>query len=149
MKNRVVKDQTATKKIYLSRSSIDKPVLNRVMVNEQELEDFLSTKGFEIVHPHLFENEQEKISYISKASTAIGIAGSGTHNSILMPEHSKIVQIVNPYIVNSYNLQKILALVCGHTIVNVFNNNMDSENPSKMEMRIDDFEQCLLKEGIL
>lgn len=78
------------RKIFLSR----KNARYRQLLNTMEIEDYLSTQGFEIVFPeHLSFYAQ--VQLFSQANLIIGQSGAGMANIIFAPKNCKILMLYN------------------------------------------------------
>jgi hypothetical protein len=102
-------DVVPTKKVYLSRKRIpsrietftDKNNLevvsndNRVE-NEELLEDYLKTLGYEIVCPEDFDSFQEQLNYMYSVKSLISLSGSGLTNCLFMQPNQTVVELVTP-----------------------------------------------------
>lgn len=78
-------------KIYVSRKKVKAKVMpERVLVNEDEIEEYLSSKGFKVVHNEDMSWEQ-KIRTYSQAKVIVGPFGSGLLNAMFAPLGSTVV----------------------------------------------------------
>ena len=106
----------APSKIYLSRAAVKRPIQGRVLVNEQEVEQYFKQQGFKIVIPEQL-TQHEMQSVLSNARVIVGNPGSGLQNSFFIPKPistlgltcKPIIQI-NP----GLNHQIHTDIVCGH-----------------------------------
>lgn len=71
-----------------------KSLLNRPVINEQEVEEVFRSFGFEVLHPGEMSFE-EQVSIYSQAEVLAGFSGSAMHNTIFMPENSRAVHLEN------------------------------------------------------
>ena len=81
---------TVSDKIYLSRSKND----NRALENEVELEFFLESCGYTIIHPQDYSLEQQ-IFIVNRAKLVVGQFGSQMHLSMFMNSSSRKLVICN------------------------------------------------------
>lgn len=81
------------RKLYVSRSlsALYRPRY-RVMRNEDEVEQHMIGKGFEVVYPEILSLQQQ-IATFAQASHIIGPSGSGMINTIFAPAGCRIVDI--------------------------------------------------------
>lgn len=81
-------DIICPEKVYISRSKVK----GRELLNENELENLFSEKGFTIIHPQeLTIYEQVKI--FSNAKLIAGVGGSAMHNTVYSAHDSKVLII--------------------------------------------------------
>lgn len=107
------------KKVYLTRRLVDKrgpygdglDVSNKDftdfrmddrMLNEEVLEEFFASKGFEIIAPEMFESVEDQVSFFGNVKTLVSVTSSGISNSIFMPEGSNVLELVTSFIVESH-----------------------------------------------
>jgi hypothetical protein len=79
------------KKVYISRKN------NSRVANNLELENYLQTKGFEIIFPENFINFQEQLNYFYDVKTLISVTGSGLTNGLFMQSNTNIVELITPF----------------------------------------------------
>jgi capsular polysaccharide biosynthesis protein len=80
------------RRAYISRN---RPGVSRHIANEAELKQLIAKYGFE----EYFNEDHsvaEQISYFSECAAIIGSHGSGTVNSMFMPEGALIVDLYSP-----------------------------------------------------
>ena len=68
---------------------------NRIL-NEELLEDFLITKGYQIVVPDDFVTFEDQINYMYQVKTLISVSGSGLTNMFFMQPKNTVIEIVTP-----------------------------------------------------
>lgn len=98
------KQPSKASKIYLSRSKVKHGL--RLSVNEQSVEELMSSCGLEVVHPQ--ELPLEAVAHIiSKASLIVGHAGSAMHNLLLSlsSQEQKVLYLCHE--LPAYNFQLI------------------------------------------
>lgn len=97
------------KKVYLSRKRIPsrieifKDSKNNEVVsddnrvdNEEQLENYFSNLGYEIVCPEDFSSFQEQLEYMYSVKTLVSLTGSGISNSMFMQPNQTVVELVTP-----------------------------------------------------
>ena len=82
--------------IYLSRRNVSNPFGNRILVNEEEIENLFLAKGFEIIHPHLLNSETSKQILLSNARIVAGCIGTGLHNCVFSSSVEHIITLSSP-----------------------------------------------------
>lgn len=115
-----IEEVTPYRKVYLSRSHIDRkdysPTPAKVegfkddvrMENEQILEEFFKSNGYEIIIPeHKFANLQEQIKYMSTVKVLVSVTSSGLLNSLFMKDEQFIVEIVAELVTEDARQQKL------------------------------------------
>ena len=97
------------RKVYLSRRVANKkknnayssswPIVqipehffNRVD-NEEKLENFFSSNGFEIVYPENFKTFEEQINFFNEVKTLISLSGAGLSNALFMQDNCNIIEL--------------------------------------------------------
>ncbi|MBR0560518.1 glycosyltransferase family 61 protein [Neokomagataea anthophila] len=90
IKQRVIgeKESTKSKKLLVSRKLW--PNHSRSLLNQSEIEERFSEKGFDIIFPETL-SIKEQISTFHEARIIIGEYGSGMHNSIFSPPLTEVV----------------------------------------------------------
>ena len=103
------KDVKPFRKAYIARKYIHERVFpmmkpglpfsddNRIL-NEKELEEYLSSCGFEIVYPEDFETFIDQINYFNEVHTVISLTSSGITNSIFMKPGGTLIELVTPLV---------------------------------------------------
>lgn len=91
------------RKVYLSRKYSREPRIK----DEDFLEKFLKTKGFDIVYPEQFKNFKDQMNYFSHVHTLMSTTSSGLINSIFMPPGGRVVEFISPLISNQIGLSQI------------------------------------------
>lgn len=99
------RDVVPNKKVYISRKKVntglpaydvpDKNYLIRVD-NEEAIENFFKTNGFEVVYPEDFKSLKEQINYFYDVKTAVLISGGGAINLIFMQNGGNCIELVTP-----------------------------------------------------
>lgn len=97
------------RKIYISRGYIQprnypnqKPGLmfnsdNRI-IDEERLEEYLSSCGFEIVRPEDFDDFTKQINYFYEAKTIMSLTSSGMTNAIFMQPGGTMIELITPLV---------------------------------------------------
>jgi capsular polysaccharide biosynthesis protein len=102
------------RKVYLSRKSmgnrdyedtfVDGPSFkndNRID-NEEILENFFTSIGFEVVSPDIkFETFEDQVKFFYETETLVHLTGGGGTNAIFMQPRSNIVELVTTMVVNN------------------------------------------------
>lgn len=122
------------KKLYISRASVKDPVGNRSLLNEDELEIFLKSKGYEIVHPHELESEKEKILLFASAEVIIGLSGSGLHNAVFMDNNATVIQILNSQFYQGFQMQNTISMINGMPLHSIIVNEPDISAEWEIDM---------------
>ena len=102
-------DASPTKKTYLSRKRIpsrveiftDKNNLEVVsndnrLDNEEVLEQYFESLGYEIVCPDDFGSFQEQLNYMYSVKKLVSVSGSGLTNSLFMQPNQTVIELVTP-----------------------------------------------------
>ena len=141
------KDDKKGKKIYFSRATLKYTHGGRKLINEEALEKFLIQNGFEIVHPHDLESENEKIALLNETDVLLGLSGSGLHNAAFMKSGTSVVQIVNNKIPLATVMQHRICLVKNIKLYSIVVNypGIDEE----WEVSIEKVKEVLTKIGII
>jgi hypothetical protein len=91
IKNKNVKPY---RKVYLSRGKAALN-LNRYL-NEDKLEEYFKSIGFEVVYNEDFENLEDQINFFYEIKVLAGISGTGLINSLFMQNKSTVIEISTP-----------------------------------------------------
>lgn len=103
------KDIKPFRKVYISRKYIaprDFPMMkkglmfsddNRIL-NQKELEDYVTSCGFEIVYPEDFDNFIDQINYFYEAHTILSVTSSGITNCIFMQPGNTLIELITPLV---------------------------------------------------
>lgn len=122
MKDRL--DQVRTKFQYRFSNRLD---------DEQRLEDYLKSLGFEILVPEDFDSYKAQLNYISEARIFASITSSGIYGAYVLNPNAAIVEFITPFgnfdgdgeiIPSSATLEdsyRILAMIQGNRYVPVSN----------------------------
>jgi capsular polysaccharide biosynthesis protein len=73
-----------------------KSLMNRPVVNEQEVEDLFRSHGFTVIHPGALSYE-EQVSIYSQADILAGFSGSAMHNTVFMKEGARAIHLESVY----------------------------------------------------
>lgn len=97
-KNYIVNlDKSPHKKTYLSRSRTQKKeFLDERLDDEQLLENYFKSLGYEIICPEDFSSFKEQLNYMYSVKTLVSLSGSGLSNSIFMQPSQNVVELVTP-----------------------------------------------------
>ena len=86
-------NKTFFKKIYIDRSDSTSNVKHlRSIQNEEEVKNFLSSVGFEIIRLSEY-SFQDQVSIFNKADTIIGLHGAGFANTVFSRPNTKIIEL--------------------------------------------------------
>lgn len=110
----ITEDVKPFRKVYLSRKSmgnrdyedtfVDGPSFkndNRID-NEEILENFFTSIGFEVVSPDIkFETFEDQVKFFYETETLVHLTGGGGTNAIFMQPRSNIVELVTTMVVNN------------------------------------------------
>jgi hypothetical protein len=83
---------TATKKIYLSRRKVTYSFLDRID-DEEGLEEYVKTLGFEVVYPEDFDSYHEQLDKISEAKVLMSLTSSGLSASLVLAPETWVVEL--------------------------------------------------------
>ena len=83
------------RKFYLSRRKLAKNTRNRVIVNEAELEQCFTDRGFQIIYPEEI-SFRDQLSLYSHACALAGPSGSALHNILFCPRGTEIIELGDP-----------------------------------------------------
>ena len=139
--------------IYVSRKNVErrdypkqKPGLmfngdNRIL-DEDALEDYLVSLGFEVVYPEDFDDFVDQINYFYEAKTIISATSSGMTNAIFMQPGGTMIELMTPLVLalgNPYgeddidaqdilhHLYQIIAYNKRHTYIGIPNHGRESK----------------------
>lgn len=86
-------DKTLEKpiRLYVSRAGF-----SRSMRNEDLLESWLVSKGFQILRAENLIDLKHQARLFSKAEIVIGPSGSGLTNSVFLPEGAEVIELTSP-----------------------------------------------------
>lgn len=87
--------QDQPKKIYLSRRKFSPPGGERVVANENLIENLFEDYGFTIVFPEQLDFAQ-KLSMFSSAECIAALAGTSLHNSVFMRPGGSTIELGDP-----------------------------------------------------
>ena len=138
----------SSKRVYLSRRAVKAPIQGRILLNEDEVESYFRSIGFEIIVPEdLSQIEMQKA--LSTTNFIAGSPGSGLQNSFFIPNPAKTLGItclpimkINPGINHQVNTD----LICGHKTYgyNTSTNNIFQKNNSiEWKVSINNLDKCL------
>lgn len=99
-------DQVPSKKVYLSRSQLNKR--KRKVLNEVAIEKAFEQAGFDIVHVQTM-TWPEQVDLYSQCSVLAGLEGSGLHNSVFMPPGGTVINLCS---MRAPNRIKPTQLIC-------------------------------------
>ena len=104
---------SANKKVYISRklASTAKDLINDSsrfsddirVYDEEVLEKYLYSLGYEILSPENFTTFEEQLEYFSNTSMLISSTNAGLSNMIFMPSGSTVVELKTPLVRKVYN----------------------------------------------
>jgi hypothetical protein len=87
----------ASKKVFISRGTWQKPHQHRVCHNNAEIEAQVAAFGdWTIYHPQN-DTLSQQAAVFSEAEVIMGEEGSGMHNSLLMPKGAEVVTLRSPH----------------------------------------------------
>jgi capsular polysaccharide biosynthesis protein len=111
------KDIKPFRKVYLSRSKVtrhdsislfhDQDPNNFLfndderVDNEQEVEKFLISNGYEIVYPESINNFVDQINLIYETKELVSLTGSGLVNMMFMQPKQRVVELTTPIVTNA------------------------------------------------
>ncbi|MBB1304066.1 DUF563 domain-containing protein [Pseudoalteromonas sp. SR43-5] len=138
----------SSKRVYLSRRAVKAPIQGRILLNEDEVESYFRSIGFEIIVPEdLSQIDMQKA--LSTTNFIAGSPGSGLQNSFFIPNPAKTLGItclpimkINPGINHQVNTD----LICGHKTYgyNTSTNNIFQKNNSiEWKVSINNLDKCL------
>lgn len=105
------------KKVYISRSLSDKDPLaisweeknnghiwtndyiyknDKRVDDEEKLEEYFKSLGFEIVHAQNFSNITDQINYFNYAKIIVGLTGNGLTNQFFMKNNQMVIELSTP-----------------------------------------------------
>jgi capsular polysaccharide biosynthesis protein len=88
-----VTPETPNKKIYVSRK---KYLAQDIRIdNEEALENYFMTKGFQIVYPEEIATFRQQFELFNSCSTLAGLTGSGITSLLFMQENQEVIEIVS------------------------------------------------------
>jgi capsular polysaccharide biosynthesis protein len=79
------------RKVYLDRKN------NTRLLNNFQLQKYLSNNNFEIIFAEDFSDFKEQINYFYTVKTLISVTGSGLTNAMFMQENSNIIELSTPF----------------------------------------------------
>lgn len=110
--------ENPNKKAYISRKNyhdryygniIGIPYTEDVrMYDDEILEDYLSSKGFDIITPeHDFKTYEEQMGYFAQVKTLMAVSCSGISNSFYMKPNGNIFELLTSFIVRDFGNMEI------------------------------------------
>lgn len=96
-----------SKKFFVVRKSA-----LRALVNTEEIQAFLASKGFETVFPEKM-SFVEQVTVFSQAEIIVGQSGAGMANIIFAPQGAKVIMFMNDHPKANYYIFKQLGDLCG------------------------------------
>lgn len=117
-------------KLYLSRGGLTKMTAGRALVNESDVEDTFARAGFEILRPHEFSRECDKIATIAQARVVAGASGSGLHNTGYMAQSAKVLQLISIFRSQGMPFQHLIDHISGNSLYNHYTNFKGEEEGS-------------------
>lgn len=132
-----VKTPTAKRRLFLSRRSITKESSGtyRALLNEDELVEAFSKRGYEIVEPELL-SFPDQIRLFAEAELVVGLGGAALFNVIFSPAGTRVVTIESsPDFVHAH---ACLFSALDHPFGVIFGNqDLDDETPVQKRWTID------------
>lgn len=105
--------------------------------NEELLESYFSSLGFEIISPETFKTFEDQLLFFSQTKTLIGVTGAGLWNALFMHDESKMIELTTPLLTQGIefvqNYYKCLAFVKNHTYLSITNMRNSSDIISNIE----------------
>lgn len=105
---KVVDNNAPTRKAYLSRNGRGLEFSNLSnglsfnhdirILDENVLEDYLSSRGYDVVVPEEIGTYKDQIEYFNSVKVICSVSGSGLANSIFMPPGGKVIEIATSLI---------------------------------------------------
>jgi capsular polysaccharide biosynthesis protein len=101
--------------------------------NEDRLEEFLLSIGFEIVHTEDFTSFQEQIDLMAETSVLMAPTGSGLVNLGLLQDGQIVIELrcellsLEPTDQRLINMYSDLSYACGHTHIAISNKEKDAD----------------------
>lgn len=124
-----------SKKVFISRKNdLVKDGAPTRHMHQDEVEDFLSSIGFEVINGEMFDTLEEQMKYFEDVSVFAGFTGAGLTSSIFMKPGQKVVEIVCPLIFVSggqyeiHNFYKTISLLKKHSYIGLSNINNNKED---------------------
>jgi hypothetical protein len=124
------------RKVYLTRRLDQAKNGDDRASNEELLEQYFSSKGFEIVYAEQFKDIYEQINFFNEVRLLASTTGAGLTNMLFMQPEQAVIEIVSPILLGDaeggflkkevHHLYKELSLVKNHIMVSVQNLNQDS-----------------------
>lgn len=122
------------KKIYISRKN--QQTAEKRVDNEEDLENFFRSKGFEIVYPEDLRTFKEQFELFNSCQILAGISGSGLANLVFMQKGQTVIEIVTELEIRGsydgirmevHHFYKEMSSPKNHTLINIFNQDRSSE----------------------
>lgn len=139
IENYIIKDHSEPfRKVYLSRKSIDNRIKSRIQ-DENIVEDFFESHGFEIVSVDSFSTIEEQIRFFYQAKVVCGLTGSGLTNILFTRDDQMVIELVtilgtpshlndNATLWHFHNFYKMIAFGKNQTLINVPNYSQNAES---------------------
>jgi hypothetical protein len=83
-------------KIFKDRNNLDVVSNDNRLDEEQLLEDYFTSLGYEIVCPEDFESFQQQLNYMHSVKSLVSVSGSGLTNCLFMQPNQTVVELVTP-----------------------------------------------------
>lgn len=96
---------TPYKKVYVGRKMVktELPPINKGQESdliriddEDKLENFFKSHGFEIIYPEDFKSFKDQINYFYSVKTIASITGGGAMNLVFMQNGGNVIEIISP-----------------------------------------------------
>ena len=128
-------NNTPSKKVFISRKNdVFKDNSENRNINQDEIEDFFKSIGFEIVNGEGFSSLKEQINFFNQVSVFAGLTGSGMTSSMFMQPGQTIIEVVCPITFGDrdkyeiHNFYKTISMLKKHKYVAISNINNNKED---------------------
>jgi hypothetical protein len=134
-------DKKPSKKVFISRKNdLQKDNSENRNLNQDEVEDFFASIGFEVVNGEGFFSLKEQIGFFNEVSVFAGFTGSGLTSSMFMQPGQTLIEVVCPLKFSLdqnnpkyeiHNFYKTISMLKKHKYVAISNINNSKEDLMK------------------
>jgi capsular polysaccharide biosynthesis protein len=82
--------------IFTDKNNLEVVSNDNRLDNEEVLEQYFESLGYEIVCPDDFNSFQEQLNYMYSVKKLVSVSGSGLTNSLFMQPSQTVVELVTP-----------------------------------------------------
>lgn len=99
---RLVKSDNSVEFRYTDKTKLTRSSIKRID-DEEKLEDFFRSQGFEVVVPEDFESFEDQINFFYEVKSAISLTGAGLVNTVFMQNGGSVIELQTSLIVRFFD----------------------------------------------